>query len=120
MSTEGATERVRVALCPEHFKRLMASDAQTLDPLSHQSVTTPMLRCAVTDCLWTYSLASGYFRFLKNEPIRSERSLWHVCPSHHRPLHISNHESEHEIAIWQCPEEGCKTSLRKRCIEGRP
>lgn len=114
MSTRGATERARVVLCPEHFKRLMPSDAQTLDPLSDQCVTTPMLRCGETDCPWTYSLASGYFRFLKGERIRTEKSLWHVCPTHYRPLYISAYESEREIAIWACPEKQCETTLRKQ------
>ena len=118
MASGGATERGRVALCPDHFKRLMPTDAQTLDPLSHRSVTTPMLRCAEADCLWTYSLASGYFRFLNGERIQSEKSLWHVCPLHHRPLCISDYKSAGEIAIWQCPEEECETIPRQQLQEG--
>lgn len=96
-----------VVLCPEHFTRMSASEVKWAVPSFDGDQMTPSRCCREVTCCYTYSVSSGYFRYRKDQPIQSEKSLWKLCPEHRRPLRISEFDKKNRVATWRCPVARC-------------
>jgi hypothetical protein len=98
----------RIPICPVHLTGMTPADLKLVGPVFNEIRTIEVSRCPERGCVYTFSPSTGYFRFSAGGKINSEKRLWSVCPEHHRPLYISEYDSQSKIATWCCSGIDCE------------